>query len=145
MTVTISSASRPGFRSSIVSPNWSYQISTDRRFPETESYDSADISDPNGEGPGAANVFRGGASMRFIQLLADCPELCPKLEEIELFDCYTNGRSLVEFVRRRKAMKGYASIRRIGHVGGRFALEKGNRSDPGGGPGCGPVGVSLAV
>lgn len=53
------------------------------------------------------------ASMRLTKLLADSPELCPKMTELQFHGCYTNGKSLIDWLRKRKALKECANIDRI--------------------------------
>lgn len=52
------------------------------------------------------------ASMAATQLLADRPQLCPQLHDLRLENGFTNGKSLVDFVRARKRL-GCAPIRRL--------------------------------
>jgi hypothetical protein len=63
------------------------------------------------------------AGIHVAQFLADHPELCPRLEELHLDCCYTNGKSVVDFVRRRKDMDGCANIQRLEMLNG-TALSK---------------------
>jgi hypothetical protein len=91
-----------------------HTCNTDNRwYPETEQYNPNYIIGDAQHGTVAAPFGDIRASIRLTQLLADNPELCPGLTELMLDNCYTDGKSLVDYVRKRKAMKDCANIQRL--------------------------------
>lgn len=52
---------------------------------------------PNGSG------YDNRASTRLMELLNNNPTWCPKMQTLELHDCFTPGKILVEYVRKRKS------------------------------------------
>lgn len=87
----------------------------DRWYPESEPLDVNDVADGEREG-GATEPGDVRASIRLSQLLADSPELCPSMTELTLESCFTNGKSLVDFVRKRKILKDCAEIQRLNMI-----------------------------
>jgi hypothetical protein len=83
-----------------------------RWYPESQQNTLNDVMDGDRDG-GAAQPEDVRASIRLAQLFADQPELCPSMTELKLDHCYTNGKSLVEFVRKRKALEGCANIQHL--------------------------------
>lgn len=82
---------------------------TDDREWQTESADEDAVDDE----PRLKGSRDTRACIQLIKLLVNRPELFPKVTYLELDYCYTDGRSIVEAVRKRKTLDGCANIESI--------------------------------
>jgi hypothetical protein len=89
-----------------------------RNAPADEKYPDRDLWDMDGN-----HLDDNRAGIHISQFMSDHPELCPKLEELHLDCCYTNGKSMVDYVRKRKELERCASIQRLELLNG-TALSK---------------------